>query len=137
MMSERLTLVLYLKGKMTMMSGPYVRADGSVSGNACGSAGMISCLWSSAAPVTAMATALCKVTGISLTAALALGVSVALAAPNIPAGEMPGRERQRFIESPVDRFTDPLAQPRTQPLYRWKCDERQPRKGQRLRDRAC
>lgn len=53
-----------------------------------------------------------------------LGICVAAAAPNIPPSEMPGRERQRFLESPIDRFTDPLASPRnSEPIYRWRCDE--------------
>jgi hypothetical protein len=39
------------------------------------------------------------------------------AAPNIPSSELPGRERQRFQDSPVDRFTQP--QQRTEPLWRW------------------
>jgi hypothetical protein len=55
---------------------------------------------------------------------LIAGVVVANAAPNIPPGEMPGRERERFVPSPVDRFTDPSAAPRrAEPLYRW-CDEK-------------
>jgi len=35
---------------------------------------------------------------------LGLSISVALAAPPIPSSEMPGRERDRFTESPVERF---------------------------------
>ena len=56
---------------------------------------------------------------------LAAGLTVAQAAPNIPASEMPGRERQRFQESPVERYTDPLAKPRNaEPLWQWECDQR-------------
>jgi hypothetical protein len=38
---------------------------------------------------------------------LAAGISVAAAAPPIPSSVMPGRERERFIESPVERFMRP------------------------------
>ena len=59
------------------------------------------------------------------------GVMVTSAAPNIPPGEMPGRERERFVPSPLDRFTDPYAQPRqAEPLYRW-CDEKPPKRAKR------
>jgi hypothetical protein len=37
-------------------------------------------------------------------ALLAAGISVAAAAPPVPSSEMPGRERDRFTESPVKRF---------------------------------
>jgi len=37
---------------------------------------------------------------------LAAGISVA-AAPRVPSSEMPGRERDRFTESPVERFMRP------------------------------
>ena len=54
---------------------------------------------------------------------LVAGMALADAAPNIPPSEMPGRERERFNPSPIDRFTDPLAQPRNvEPLWQW-CDE--------------
>jgi hypothetical protein len=44
------------------------------------------------------------------------------AAPNIPSSELPGRERYRFQETPLDRF---MTAPRqTEPLIEWKCDER-------------
>lgn len=78
---------------------------------------------------------------LSQVAAIALiaGLAVAHAAPNIPPGEMPGRERERFTPSPVDRFTDPFAWPRAEPLWRW-CEEkatRQPKKKRAKRDRGC
>ncbi len=38
---------------------------------------------------------------------LAAGISVAAAAPAIPSSEMPGRERDRFTDSPVERFMQP------------------------------
>lgn len=42
------------------------------------------------------------------------GAAVASAQTRIPASEMPGRERERFIESPLDRFfkPGPFEQPR-------------------------
>jgi hypothetical protein len=68
------------------------------------------------------------------------GVGSADAAPNIPPGEMPGRERERFVPSPIDRFTDPSASPRqAEPLYRW-CDEKPPKRAKRKqgkRDQGC
>ena len=68
------------------------------------------------------------------------GVVVANAAPNVPPGEMPGRERERFVPSPIDRFTDPSSSPRqAEPLYRW-CDEKPPRRAKRKqgkRDPGC
>ena len=50
-----------------------------------------------------MQIACCRIAAILLLA----GVSVAAAAPNIPPSELPGRERERFRESPLDRFTQP------------------------------
>jgi hypothetical protein len=38
---------------------------------------------------------------------LAAGISVAAAAPPIPSSELPGRERDRFTDSPVERFMRP------------------------------
>jgi len=46
---------------------------------------------------------------------LLAGISIATAAPNIPSSELPGRERERFRESPLDRFTQPS--PPAAPLY--------------------
>jgi hypothetical protein len=46
---------------------------------------------------------------------LLAGISIAAAAPNIPSSELPGRERERFKESPLDRFTQP--NPPATPLY--------------------
>jgi len=40
-------------------------------------------------------------------ALLAAGISVAAAAPSIPSSELPGRERDRFTDSPVERFMRP------------------------------
>lgn len=51
---------------------------------------------------------------------LLAGVATAETAPNIPPSEMPGRERQRFLESPLDRFTQP--QKKSQPPWRWDCE---------------
>jgi hypothetical protein len=75
-----------------------------------------------------------------LIAATIAGLVSVDAAPNIPAGEMPGRERERFVPSPIDRFTDPSASPRqAEPLYRW-CDEKPPKRAKRKqgkRDQGC
>jgi hypothetical protein len=38
---------------------------------------------------------------------LAAGVCAAAAAPLVPASELPGRERDRFTDSPVERFMRP------------------------------
>jgi len=38
---------------------------------------------------------------------LAAGIVVATAAPLVPSSEMPGRERDRFTTSPVERFMGP------------------------------
>lgn len=63
----------------------------------------------------------CRVAGVLL----AMGLTAAQAAPNIPPSEMPGRERQRFLETPLDRFTDPLVKPRSvEPLWQWQCHQR-------------
>ena len=72
---------------------------------------------------------------IGLVACLVVaGIAVAEAAPNIPSSELPGRERDRFLESPVDRFTQP-GKKQSQPLWRWDCDpgraKRAKRKGQK------
>jgi hypothetical protein len=61
---------------------------------------------------------------------LAAGIGAAAAAPPLPSSEMPGRERERFTDSPVERFmrpgpyqtpqvVDPFAEPR--------CDVHKPR----------
>ena len=57
------------------------------------------------------------------------------AAPNIPSSELPGRARQQFQESPVDRFTQPNQ--KAAPLWQWECDRpkakgrKQPRRDNR------
>ena len=43
----------------------------------------------------------------AIAAIAAAGVSVALAAPPIPSSVMPGQERNRFTDSPVERFMQP------------------------------
>jgi hypothetical protein len=48
-------------------------------------------------------------------------LACAEAAPAIPSSELPGRERQRFQDSPLDRFTQPGGGQRTQPLWQWDC----------------
>ena len=59
---------------------------------------------------------LCRWAGMLLLA----GFAVAEAAPNIPSSDLPGRERERFNESPVERFMQPTRKP--EPLIRWQCD---------------
>ena len=49
-------------------------------------------------------------------------ISVADAAPNVPPGDQPGRERERFTPSPLDRFMQPNRP--AEPLLRWDCDDR-------------
>jgi hypothetical protein len=38
---------------------------------------------------------------------LTVGISLAAAAPVVPSSAMPGRERERFTESPIERFMQP------------------------------
>jgi hypothetical protein len=38
---------------------------------------------------------------------LAAGIAAAMAAPPVPSSVMPGRERDRFTDSPVERFMQP------------------------------
>jgi hypothetical protein len=61
---------------------------------------------------------------------LAAGISVAAAAPLVPSSEMPGRERDRFTDQPIERFmrpgpylTAPVIGPATEP----RCDAQKPR----------
>jgi hypothetical protein len=69
---------------------------------------------------------------------LLAGIAIAGAAPNIPSSELPGRDRQRFTPSPVDRFTDPFASPRnTEPLWQWCDDEPRRAKKKSKRSRGC
>jgi hypothetical protein len=65
-----------------------------------------------------MMTLLYRIAAILLIA----GMSAADAAPAVPPSDMPGRERERFTPSPLDRFMQP-SQP-SEPLLRWECDER-------------
>jgi len=77
-------------------------------------------------------TRLCRITGLLLVAS----VAIADAAPLIPSSELPGRERERFMPSPLDRFTDPLASPRNaEPLWRW-CDQPARRRSKKLSERG-
>ena len=61
---------------------------------------------------------------------LAAGISVATAAPPVPSSELPGRERDRFTDSPVERFMRPgpyqtpqVIEPTAEP----QCDVHKPR----------
>jgi hypothetical protein len=47
----------------------------------------------------------CRIAGLLLAA----NISVAAAAPQIPSSDLPGRERDRFTESPVERFMRPTS----------------------------
>ncbi len=71
------------------------------------------------------------VASLLLIAGTIAGVVVASAAPNTPPGERSGRERERLVPSPFDRFIGPFASPRqAEPLYRG-CDEKPPRRTKR------
>jgi hypothetical protein len=72
---------------------------------------------------------------------LAAGIGAAAAAPAIPSSVLPGRERDRFTDSPVERFmrpgpyqTPPVLEPVTP-----KCDVRKskPTKPQSARRKGC
>ena len=67
---------------------------------------------------------------IAIATLLAAMCAGADAAPNIPSSELPGRERQRFQESPIDRFTQPTQ--KASPLWQWEC-ERPKAKGSKHR----
>lgn len=56
----------------------------------------------------------------ALASVLAVLAAGATAAPNIPSSELPGRARQQFQESPIDRFTQPSQ--KAPPLWQWECD---------------
>jgi hypothetical protein len=61
---------------------------------------------------------------------LAAGVSVAAAAPLVPSSELPGRERDRFTDQPVERFMRPGPYQTPQvigPASEPQCDVRKPR----------
>ena len=66
---------------------------------------------------TSMTKTLRRIAVASLLATMAAGAS---AAPNIPSSELPGRARQQFQESPIDRFTQPTR--KDAPLWQWDCD---------------
>ena len=48
---------------------------------------------------------------------LIAGIPAAEAAPLVPSGDLPGRERYRFTPSPLDRFMQP--NPPARPLLQW------------------
>jgi hypothetical protein len=73
---------------------------------------------------------------------VAAGISVAAAAPPIPSSELPGRERDRFTDSPVERFMRPgpyqppqVIEPGAEP----QCDVHKPRhsRSRSARRRGC
>ena len=67
----------------------------------------------------------------TLLAAMSAGAN---AAPNIPSSELPGRQRQQFQESPIDRFTQPGQ--KTQPLWQWECDRPKAKSGRHSRSNS-
>ena len=83
---------------------------------------------------TSMTKTLRRIAVASLLATMAAGAS---AAPNIPSSELPGRARQQFQESPIDRFTQPSQ--KTTPLWQWECDrpKAKGRKQNRSNNRRC
>ena len=70
-------------------------------------------------------------------AMLLAAMSAADAAPNIPSSELPGRARQQFQESPIDRFTQPAQ--KEAPLWQWECDrpKAKGRKHSRANSKRC
>jgi hypothetical protein len=58
---------------------------------------------------------------------LVAGTPAAEAAPLVPSGDLPGRERYRFTPSPLDRFMQP--NPPARPLLQWDCGPRRARQG--------
>ena len=69
----------------------------------------------------AMKTKTTKIKTMTILAFVLVAMSAgADAAPNIPSSELPGRARQQFQESPIDRFTQPSQ--KTTPLWQWECD---------------
>jgi hypothetical protein len=73
---------------------------------------------------------------------LAAGISVAAAAPLLPSSELPGRERDRFTDSPVERFMRPGPYQAPQaigPTIDPRCDVHKPRhlKSRSARRKGC
>ena len=73
---------------------------------------------------------------------LAAGILVAAAAPPVPSSVLPGRERDRFTDSPVERFmrpgpygSPPVIEPSTEPA----CNAHKPRqaKSRSARRKSC
>ena len=61
-----------------------------------------------------------RMSSLQVAAILLLAGVAAQAAPAIPSSELPGRERYRFQESPVERFMQPTQ--KAKPLIEWQCD---------------
>jgi hypothetical protein len=74
---------------------------------------------------------------LALAMLLAAASTAATAAPNIPPSELPGRDRLRFQDSPLDRFSQPA--PKSAPLWQWQCDrpKNKGRKHERNASRRC
>jgi hypothetical protein len=62
-------------------------------------------------------------------ALIASGVSSALAQSRIPSSERPGRERERFVDSPFERYRKPQPQIKLQSADppRWERPRKKPR----------
>ncbi|MCC6775232.1 MAG: hypothetical protein IT537_01125 [Hyphomicrobiales bacterium] len=69
-------------------------------------------------------------------ALLAVTALQAQAGPSIvPPGDQPGRERERFTPSPLDRYMQPAAP--AEPLIRFECHDPATSKLKRRRRRGC
>jgi hypothetical protein len=69
---------------------------------------------------------------LAFAALIAVLPTVAAAAPAIPSSELPGRERQRFQDSPIDRFTQPDS--KAKPLWQWECERPKPKRKKHSRN---
>jgi hypothetical protein len=67
-------------------------------------------------------------------AVLVAAIPAANAAPLVPPGDQPGRERYRFTPSPLERFMQPV--PPDRPLLRWDCGHRSGSRSQQRARRA-
>jgi len=67
-------------------------------------------------------------------AVLVAVVPAANPAPLVPPSDQAGRERYRFMPSPLDRLVDPVSPAR--PLLRWDCGPRTPSRSQQRSRRA-
>jgi hypothetical protein len=68
-------------------------------------------------------------------ALLIAGIGAAEAAPLVPSGDLPGRERYRCTPSPLDRFMQP--NPPARPVLQWDCGPGRRGKARSRRTRRC